>query len=283
MTNSTATGPFVKMQGIGNDFVVLEPRHWPDTDWPSLSMGICDRRAGVGADGLLLVDQEEPGRYRMRMFNPDGTEDDCGNGLRCVVRYIRSALAGEDRMTIRTLSGLHQAEVLAKGPGWSRIRVTMPPPLLRPEEIPMIAPGPVVIDYPIDTGTGKRAFTCVFTGSTHAITFLDRPVDEEVFRTESPRIERHRIFLERTSVLWAWPDGPDRYRVRIWERGVGATLGCGTGACAVAVAARLRGAAGGPVTVTSAGGELEIDWDGDGEIRMTGPAVTVFEGEWPRR
>ncbi|HET6387577.1 MAG TPA: diaminopimelate epimerase [Armatimonadota bacterium] len=272
------TFPFEKMQGVGNDFVVAEARHLPGVNLGSLAIRICDRHLGVGADGLLILAESDEADYRMRMFNPDGTEDDCGNGLRCVVRYVRRHFTPGDYLTFETLPGVRQTEVLEHNDRESRIRVNMGQPRLSPPEIPMLTNRPDAIRFPIDLHGEIRRFTCMSTGSTHAVTFLEEPAPDETFLSESPLIEHHPLFPERTSVIWAWIAAPGSLRIRIWERGVGETLGCGTGACAAAVAAQLEGRARGTISIVSRGGSLEIEWND--EIWMTGPAVSVFEGRW---
>lgn len=272
--------PFEKMQGVGNDFVVVDGRSLEDAPWSDLALQWCDRHFGIGGDGLLILESSTCADFRMRMFNPDGTEDDCGNGLRCLARFARRHCWSEAQMTLESLSGVHAVELLEHGTSLSRVQLTMGQPLLSPCDIPMNVAGDRVIDYPIRVGTVDRLFTCLYTGSTHSVIFLDGPVSDDVFLTESPLLEQHPLFPQRTSVLWTWQEEKNRLRVRIWERGVGETLGCGTGACAVAVAARLRGLSSGPVVVASRGGDLEIAWEPGSEIQMTGPAATVYRGQW---
>lgn len=284
--------PFDKMQGVGNDFVVIDAYRWPDTDWSQLAPTLCNRHFGIGSDGLLLLESSERADYRMRMFNPDGTEDDCGNGLRCIVHFICRHYGARQAMTVETLSGIHAADVLSYSNMSSTIRIGMGNPLFSSRDIPMAIDADTVVDYPIDVAGVTRRFTCLNSGSTHAVTFVESPVDDATFQETSPALESHPLFPDRTSVIWAWPAEPDEIGIRIWERGAGETLGCGTGACAAAVAWRLRTAgvgtpdmAGskvreGAVTVRSRGGALNIEWPTASGILMTGPAATVFEGSW---
>ena len=268
------------MHGIGNDFVIVDSETVRGIHSARLAIDLCDRHFGVGADGLLIVGASDRAACRMRMFNPDGTEDDCGNGLRCVVRHAHEALSLPAEFTVETLSGIHCAQVLVHGRQESLVRVSMAAPRVHPSEIPMLISGDSAIGVPIPLGSRKLIFTCVNTGSTHSVTFLDGPVDSALFAAESPALEHHPLFPARTSVLWAWPDGTNRFRVRIWERGVGETLGCGTGACAVAVAAQLEYRSSERTTVASQGGELTIEWTPGDAIWMTGPATSVFRGDW---
>ena len=276
------------MQGVGNDFVVMDAADvLSDMDWPQWAVRLCERRFSVGADGLLVVSKDAPGAsFSMRMFNPDGTEDMCGNGLRCVGLWAHRAdwLRGATEFTVATKEGPKRVnlEIVDAEGRTGLLRVDMGRPLFAPAAIPFCAAGlDCVKDYALPVGERTFRITSVNTGSTHTVIFGNAPSEEE-FQRFSPLIENHPLFPERTSVLWAAPDGPNRFRVRIWERGAGETMGCGTGACAVGVAARLHGFVTGntPLDVVSKGGTLTIDWPGDdAPVAMTGPAQFVYEGE----
>lgn len=279
---------FSKMQGVGNDFIVLNADALPaETDWAELAIRLCVRRVGVGADGLLTVSRRADGAaFTMRMFNPDGTEDMCGNGLRCVGLWAHRAdwLGSKTRFVITTKEGLKTArlvEIDLDGRA-AQLSVNMGLPHFAPAAIPFCArDSERVINFPLTVDGLTLSITVLNTGSTHTVIFGPHP-DEAAFQRLSPLIEYHPLFPERTTVLWAAPRGENRFNVRIWERGVGETLGCGTGACAVGVAAQLNGlvSTGAPVQVISKGGTLRIDWPGEGRpIDMTGPAQFVFEGE----
>ena len=272
--------PFEKMQAVGNDFVVISTDEWPEQDWQRLAVDVCNRHFGVGSDGLLVVSRTEGTGFRMRMFNPDGTEDGCGNGLRCAARFAWIHLDSSARCMAATMAGLQPTEILWHGDVKSMVRVGMGQPQLSPSSVPVQSDLDPVVDLAVSVGNHERLLTCVNTGSTHAVIFLNRPVDQDVFQTESPVLETHALFPQRTTILWAWPEGAGRFHVRIWERGAGETMGCGTGACAVAVAARLHGMTEGPVDVVSSGGSLQIEQDSSGSIWMTGPAASVFRGMW---
>jgi diaminopimelate epimerase len=275
--------PFTKMQGIGNDFIVVDGRETPALDWPALSPRLCDRRFGIGADGILLIESHPEADAAMRMFNPDGTEDFCGNGLRCVARYVVDGGRRTD-LTIATLAGPRRAELHADG----AVTVEMGEPRFTPAEIPLAhSSQPSIHDTQKSTlnpqiltidGEPLEMFP-LSTGTTHSILFIDELPDDERFFRLSRKIEHHPLFPERTSVMWTKLEGRDRLRLRIWERGVGETWGCGTGACAAAVAAKLRGFTGDEPVVASKGGELRITWPGEGAILMTGPAEYVFTGQ----
>lgn len=279
---------FSKMQGVGNDFVVLNADALPaETDWAKLAIWLCARHVGVGADGLLTVSQNAgDAAFAMRMFNPDGTEDMCGNGLRCVGLWAHRAgwLGNKTEFVIATKEGPKRSRLVALDTDGrsARLSVDMGLPHFASAEIPFCERDRErVVNFPLTVEGMTLPITVLNTGSTHTVIFGEMP-DEATFQRLSPLIENHPLFPERTSVLWAAQQGENTFKVRIWERGAGETLGCGTGACAVGVAAQLNGltAPGKPVPVVSKGGTLDIDWPGEGmTIQMTGPAMFVFEGE----
>jgi diaminopimelate epimerase len=280
MSDSNPTGvAFTKMQAIGNDFVVVDEALWPEGDWAARARSLCDRRFGVGADGLLVVSPSDVADVRMRMFNPDGTEDMCGNGLRCVVRFAheRGRLGTEG--TVETLAGVRPVRVLPEA-----FAAGMGAPRFAPADLPMHASGERVLDFPLAVDGEPISVSVVSTGTTHTVLWVDNLPEDALFFRLSPRLENHPLFPERTSVLWTQVEGQDRLRVRIWERGVGETLGCGTGACAAAVLARVQGKSSAPeIAVASQGGTLRVAWPGgpDDAITLTGPAEAVFTGNWP--
>lgn len=274
------------MQGVGNDFVVLEASSRPpQADWAVLAQTICDRHCGVGADGLLVVEQSSgEAAFSMRMFNPDGTEDMCGNGLRCVALWAwRSGWVTADiPFSVATKEGMKTLRILSVSEEGraATVQVDMGQPNFAAPDIPICGSRDSMIEYPLTVGGSVYPITAMNTGSTHTVIFGPAP-DEQTFQHISPLIEQHPLFPERTSVLWATPQPDESLAVRIWERGVGETWGCGTGACAVGVAAKLQHlvAADNGVSVVSRGGILKIDWSGEGSpVFMTGPAEFVFDG-----
>ncbi len=267
---------FIKMQGVGNDFVLVDARGGPKHEWPSLARRLCDRHFGVGADGLLLVTQEEGADVGMRMFNPDGTEDFCGNGLRCVARYVADGQPQRRNLSIATIAGLRAARILDDG----QVQVEMQQPAFHPSDIPMLVEGDRVVDYDLPLEGGPIRITALSTGSTHAVAFVDDLPDDETFLRISPLVENHPFFPERTSVMWTRVSDRHSIRLRIWERGAGETLGCGTGACAAMAAARVQGLVDSEVTVSSRGGEVMVQWEPGGKLLKTGPAEYVFEGRF---
>ena len=279
---------FTKMQGVGNDFVVVDGRGIADQDWSALAIEVCDRKFGIGADGLLVIDfpTNSTADVLMRMFNPDGTPDICGNGMRCVARYaVEHKLVDPDSLWIETLAGMRIAIVYRDERGFiDKITVGMGEPEFDPYKIPMLVGlRDEVLDYPLELSDGTAlSISAVSTGSTHAITFVPGLPDDSVFFAVSPLVEHHPQFPERTSLMWCVVDDPTHIRMRIWERGAGETLGCGTGACAAAVAAIRLGysPAGEAVTIATRGGELSIVWKPGESIEMTGPARTVFSGTY---
>ena len=272
--------PFVKMQAVGNDFVVVDEAAWPPgTPWHKTAIALCDRKFGIGSDGLLLVGSSQIADIRMWMFNPDGTEDMCGNGLRCVVHRAFGRDAIGEQGSVETLSGVFRTTVHGDG----SITTGMGIPQFAPTAIPMLADTGLVQNFPLDVG-GEIVFVwAVSTGSTHVVVFCDAlPGDERFFRV-SPLIENHVLFPERTSVMWTRVEPDNTLRLRIWERGAGETLGCGTGACAAAVLARKSGRINADrITVHSKGGSLDVTWAGGDSDPMflTGTAHVVYSGDW---
>jgi diaminopimelate epimerase len=228
----------------------------------------------------LVIERGVRAPVRMRMFNPDGTEDFCGNGLRCTARYaFEQGFVDLPAFAIETLGGqvvpveiqLHEGAVAA-------ISTQLPPPRFHPREIPALAEGEFIEDYPLTVAGRTVRIACVNTGTTHTVIFGATLPDDALFLEVSPRIETHPMFPERTSVLWAVVASRGEIRVRIWERGVGETLGCGSGAAAVAVLAHRAGWVDTEVTVVSKGGALQVRPQPDGVV-LTGQASYVFRGE----
>lgn len=272
------TLPFVKMQGAGNDFVVVYEGDVRSLSLPELARRVCRRRFAVGADGLLVVGRGKRHPVRMRMFNPDGTEDMCGNGLRCVARW--AALRGwvqSEHFTIETIGGEREVRLLPDG----RVEVDLGLPRFEPSEVPVIASHAPVLNLSVELPGKVVQLSALSTGSTHAVVFVDRLPDDETFMRDSPLIENHPLFPQRTSVMWTVVEGESRLRMRIWERGAGETLACGTGACAAAIVAQLQGLAGESVEVRSAGGVLHVRWSPNSPVWLTGDAQAVYEGCYP--
>jgi diaminopimelate epimerase len=267
---------FTKMHGIGNDFVMVDTIRdgCPDSDLATLARRVNDRRFGIGGDGLILVERGDTAPFRMRMFNPDGSESEmCGNGIRCFAKLLRDhGHANETQVPVDTGAGRLVVELLDDG----KVRVDMGLARFRRSEIPMT--GPVVeqfVEQPIDGYTG----TAVSMGNPHLVIFLDDLSGLDL-RTEGSRLEHHELFPNRTNVHFVQVLGDGLLLQKTWERGAGATLACGTGACAAAVAAFVTGRAPRKSEVKLPGGSLVIEYLEDGRVLMTGPADTVFEGAW---
>ena len=277
---------FTKMHGAGNDYVYVDARG-QERDWPALSVAMSDRHLGVGSDGLILALTSEKADLRMRMFNADGSEGEmCGNGIRCLVRFaFDNGIVPAELSPVRveTMAGVLDVTPLRDdGHGMSGARVLMGEPRLIPAEIPVALEGmDVVIDEPLEVAGHSLRMTCVSMGNPHAVVFMDEPVDEFPLTEIGPQVEHHPLFparvnFEIVNVL----DGGKVLKTRVWERGSGITMACGTGACAVQVAARLNGLAGDRATIALPGGDLTVEWPGEGEVVMEGPVASVFEGEW---
>ncbi|HEY8490180.1 MAG TPA: diaminopimelate epimerase [Dehalococcoidia bacterium] len=275
---------FTKMHGAGNDFVVVQAAG-EERDWARLATALCDRHFGVGADGLLLALPSERADVRMRMFNPDGTESEmCGNGIRCLAKFaVERGLAAprDGTVTVETAPGVMACQLFGEGGRVERVRVSMGVPELAPSRIPVAFEGPPPVkDLPLSVDGASYLVTCVSMGNPHAVYFMETPVEEFPLETEGPKVERHPAFPRRVNFGVARVLDRARMELRVWERGAGATLACGSGACAAVVAARLHDLVDGRVDVRLPGGTLTIEWDGRGEVFMTGPATAVFEGEW---
>lgn len=274
---------FTKMQGAGNDYVYVDCiRQPPPRDPISLAQKISDRHFGVGSDGLILICPSERGDARMRMFNADGSESEmCGNGIRCVAKFVYDhGIAAKKELAIETGRGVLTLELEAgKNNKVSQVRVNMGEPILTADRIPTTLPGnpPREVLLP---HYGLKV-TCVSMGNPHCVTFVDEITDALVLGI-GPRIEIDPAFPRKTNVEFVKVNRPDDMTMRVWERGSGETLACGTGACAVAVAGVLTERTQRRVTIHLLGGDLQLHWsEQDNHVYMTGPAVEVFSGDWP--
>ena len=272
---------FDKMEGIGNDFIVTHD-FLPDevAAISARAAGICDRRRGIGGDGLIFILPSDRADFRMRIFNSDGSEAEmCGNGIRCCVEYIRrKSLSSTRELAIETLAGIIGAEFGGDG----LVRVDMGPPRLEADQIPVRAAKGSVVKMPLTLDNGRTfAVTAVSMGNPHAVIYSEELTDELVLGA-GPRIETDPHFPRKTNVEFIKVLSAGEIRMRVWERGCGETQACGTGACAAVVSGILNGLHGNRVTVHLPGGDLFIEWSGDPHdpVYMTGPARTVFTGEY---
>ena len=274
---------FTKLQATGNDFILIEADRMR-RDWAKLAQAMCDRRFGVGSDGLILLLKSKVADFRMRMFNPDGSEAEvCGNGLRCFARYVVSSGPADARrsITIETSAGIKTALPQDRG---SRFQVDMGEPRFRPEDLPVAVTVNRVpmVDYPVNVAGKKLRLTFVSMGNPHGVCFVD-DVGEFTLCDIGPRVEHHELFPRRVNFEIAHVVSRREIDARVWERGAGETLSCGTGACAIAVASRLHDYVDSPVDIRLPGGTLSVKWDRKGSVYLTGPAELVFMGDWPDR
>ena len=275
---------FVKMEGTGNDFLFVEDNGSRD-GWPNLARAMCERHYGAGADGLIVVLPSQKADVRMRLFNADGSEAEVsGNGVRCLVKYVIErglAQSNEGRVKIEATHGVLEAQAFTKGDSVTAVRLSMGPPRVAPHDVPVIADMEPVIDFPLEVDGQSLSVTCLSMGNPHAVLFVKEPVAGYLLEALGPKVEHHPAFPERVNFGVAHVSSRERMEVRVWERGVGETLACGSGCCAAMVAARMHGLVGDQVEIEQPGGVLTVEWDGKGDVYLTGPAEFVFEGEWP--
>ncbi len=268
---------FTKMQGIGNDFVVIDAINQPVSLTPEQARRIADRHFGVGCDQILLVEppRNQDVAFRYRILNADGSEvAQCGNGARCFARFVRDkGLTDRDEFLVETQDGLMILSIQPDG----QVRVNMGAPRLAPADIPFRAEAQAVT-YPLEVDGETLTVGVVSMGNPHAVLRVPDVAAAPV-TTLGPRIEHHPRFPQRTNVGFMEVVDAGRLRLRVWERGAGETLACGSGACAAVVSGRLQGLLGERVAVDLPGGQLIIEWQGgDAPVYLTGPATTVFEG-----
>lgn len=274
---------FIKMHGAGNDYVYIDCfQQMPPGDVQGLARRMSDRHTGVGGDGIVLIAPSEQAPVRMRMFNADGSEAEmCGNALRCVAKYAaEQQLVTGDEFPIETGAGVLRVELVERlGKRVDQVRVNMGRPILEAAQIPTTLSGNPPQDVKLDVGDQTLAVTCVSMGNPHCVTFVDEITDEQVLGL-GPHIEVHPAFPKRINVEFIKVLSSSEFDMRVWERGSGETMACGTGACAAAVAGAVTGRLGRRTTAHLRGGDLILEWTPGGDVLMTGPAVEVFRGEW---
>jgi diaminopimelate epimerase len=275
---------FTKMQGAGNDYIYLDCFHHSTPGDPAgLSRAISDRHFGVGSDGLILICPSEKADARMRMFNADGSEAEmCGNGLRCLAKYVyEHGLVRKPSLQVETGRGVLRVDLEIAGGAVRQATIDMGEPILEAAQISTTLPGNPPTDQALRVSDQVYRVTCLSMGNPHCIMFVDSITDALVLGI-GPRIETHSAFPKRTNVEFVRVNNPDDVTVRVWERGSGETLACGTGACAVAVAGVLTGRTQRSIVAHLRGGDLRLNWsESDNHVYLTGPAVEVFSGEWP--
>lgn len=272
---------FAKMHGAGNDFVIVNTftENLPE-DYNSLAQKVCDRNFGIGADGLMLVLPSEKNDIRMRIFNSDGSEPEmCGNGIRCFARFVyEQGIVRKTKMEVETLAGTIIPEIILEDGEIVGVKVDMGVPELAPEKIPTVFTGEPLISREVEIEGEIFKITAVSMGNPHCIIFVD-DVEKTEINKWGPIIEKHPIFPKKTNVEFVQVADRETMIMRVWERGAGVTLACGTGACATLVAGVLNKKTGPKATVKLLGGDLVIEWPDQKNIFMTGPAELVFWGD----
>ena len=274
---------FTKMHGAGNDYIYINGlQEKIPQDIPSTAIAVSDRHTGIGGDGMVLICPSEVADARMRMFNADGSESEmCGNAIRCVAKFVYDrGIAKKTELKVETGRGILTMQLIPGRDGLiEQVRVNMGTPILASALIPTLLSGDPPKDVPLDVAGQKIPVTCVSMGNPHCITFVDEVNDDWVLRI-GPQIERHPMFPRRVNAEFIQVISPSEFIMRVWERGSGETMACGTGACAAAVAGVLTGRTERTVTAHLRGGDLKLEWANDGNVFMTGPATEVFSGEF---
>jgi diaminopimelate epimerase len=265
-----------------------------ERDWSKLAREMCHRYFGAGADGLILVANSNRASLKMRLFNSDGSEAEVsGNGLRCFAKYVidRQIVAGP-KVAVETMSGIRTIEATVSQGKVTHARVNMGTPRFKEEEIPVLIDKPQkgrgevdikpILDYPLTIGRRVLNLSFVSMGNPHAVGFLSQPVADFPLSAVGPKVENHRIFPKRVNLEIARVLKRNKIEARVWERGAGETLSCGSGACAIAVIARIKGYIDDIVDIRLQGGDLTIYCNGVGEVYLSGPVEEVFNGEWTR-
>ncbi len=283
---------FSKLHATGNDFILVDART-KAAEWPKLAQAMCDRHSGIGADGLILARNSTIADLKMRLFNSDGSEAEVsGNGLRCFAKYViekgltgeKSLRAGQSNylLAVETLSGVRKVKAHVSGNKIERAEVNMGLPRFQPEQIPVKVEVDIIpiLDYPLTINRKKLTLALVSMGNPHAISFLSRPVADFPLAEIGPKVESHPVFPQKTNFEVARVLNRRKIEARVWERGVGETLACGSGASAIAAAAQLWGYVNKQVDIILEGGTLTVSWNRVGEVLLTGPVEEVFNGEW---
>lgn len=274
---------FTKMHGIGNDYVYINCLEETVNNPSELSVFVSDRHKGIGSDGLVLIKASDVADFRMDMFNADGSQSQmCGNAIRCVGKYVYDrGLTNKTEVSVETLAGIKYLSLLVKNNKVETVKVNMGAPILKPALIPTTLDGDTVVARPVTIGDKEYHITCVSMGNPHCVTYMDS--EDEVMNLEidkvGPLFENNEIFPERVNAEFVKVIDRNTLLMRVWERGSGETMACGTGACAVAVATMLNGLCEDSVTVKLLGGDLKITWDKKSDlVYMEGSATTVFDG-----
>lgn len=281
---------FTKMHGCGNDYVYVDCTKEVIPNISETAIRVSDRHFGIGSDGLILIKASDVADFEMDMYNADGSRGKmCGNGIRCVAKYVYDhGLTDKTTITVNTLSGIKTLKLTVEDGKVSKVRVDMGEPELIPAQVPVKASvlgladdrREAIVAEPLEIKGRSYDITCVSMGNPHCITFIGEDVRDFPLEEVGPVFEKHELFPERVNTEFINVIDKDHLRMRVWERGSGETLACGTGACAVAVASYLNGFTGRSVDIELLGGQLEVVYDEKtNHVFMTGPATEVFSGE----
>ena len=275
---------FVKMHGLGNDFVFIEDKTGQDKDYTALARAMCNRHTGIGADGLIVIVDSRVADVRMRIINSDGSEAEmCGNGIRCFAKYVYdSGIIEKKRFTVETPAGIMEPEITVGADNKAKlITINMGRPSFNRSEIPMEGADGRVLNEDLCVDGENWKITSLLMGVPHTVTYVD-DVDTVDIEKIGPLFEKHEAFPKHTNINFAQQMDDRTVKVRTWERGAGATLACGTGSCSVAVASFLNGRTGREVNIQLPLGTLHIEYrEEDGNVYMTGPAAVSVTGTWP--
>lgn len=272
---------FTKMQGLGNDYVYVNCFQETIPNPPETARKISNRNFGVGSDGLIMINPSKTADFEMEMYNADGSRSEmCGNGIRCVGKYVYDyGLTDRTNISVETLAGIKYLDLTVEDGKVKLVKVDMGGPVLEPEKIPVVADKETVVNEPIEVNGIEYRMTCVSMGNPHAVVYIDDVKGLEIEKI-GPAFEHHVRFPRRVNTEFVKVIDRNTVEMRVWERGSGETMACGTGACAVAVASILNGLTEDKVTVKLLGGDLEIVWNREeNKVYMTGPAEISFEGE----
>ncbi|WP_438446747.1 diaminopimelate epimerase [Gorillibacterium sp. sgz5001074] len=272
---------FTKMHGLGNDFIIVAGEPKLPENAAELAIRLCNRYTGIGADGLVYILPSSKGDYMMRIINSDGSEaEQCGNAIRCVAKYVYDhGMVSKDEVVIETIgAGAQKVQLTVEGGKVSKVRVDMGEPILNGLQVPTTVDADPVVNHPIEVDGREFRFTAVSMGNPHCVIYVDDAVNFDL-HTWGPKLETHPMFPKKINVEFTTVKTRDFADMRVWERGAGPTLACGTGACATLVSSVLNGLTDRTATISLKGGDLFIEWnEADNHVYMTGPAEVVFKG-----
>jgi diaminopimelate epimerase len=273
---------FTKMHGLGNDYVYVNCLEEKVTNPSEVSKRVSDRHFGIGSDGLILICPSEKADFKMEMYNADGSQAEmCGNGIRCVGKYVYDyGLTEKESISVETLAGIKYLDFVIEDGKVALVTVDMGAPELTAEKVPVLCEKEQAVEEPITAAGKEWKMTCVSMGNPHCVVFIDEPVKEFPLEEVGPAFENHLRFPKRVNTEFIEVLDRKTVNMRVWERGSGETMACGTGACASAVAAALCGYTEDEITLHLLGGDLKVRWDREkNRVFMTGPATVVFDGE----